>query len=87
MTLTSKLVSRTGARVICGYASRLPRGRGFRLVIRPADTLIYEEQQALSVLGLNRSVEEVVKMDVAQYQWEYKRFKRQPDGSHFYRVQ
>jgi len=84
MTLVSRLVERTGARVICGYARRLPGGRGFKLVIKAADSMIYEPGLVDSVTGLNKSVEDCVKEAVPQYQWEYKRFKRRPDGSRFY---
>lgn len=85
MTLVSRLVERTGARVICGFARRLPGGRGFDLVIKAADSMIYESDLVRSVEGLNRSVEVCVREAVSQYQWEYKRFKRRPDGTRFYR--
>lgn len=85
MTLVSRLVQRTGARVLCGFAERLPRGAGFRLRVREADPQIYAADLQASVAGLNRSVESCVTEAVAQYQWEYKRFKRRPDGSRLYR--
>lgn len=85
MTLVSRLVERTGARVVIGFADRLPAGRGFRLKLRPADPMIYDPVLARSVEGLNRSVESCVREAISQYQWEYKRFKRRPDGSRFYR--
>ena len=85
MTLVSRLVQRTGARVFCGYAERLPAGRGFRTVFLPAHEAIYSEDLLESVCGLNRSVEQAVNQVRAQYQWEYKRFRRQPDNSEFYR--
>lgn len=84
MTLVSKLIARTNARVFCGFAERLPRSQGFRAVITPADELIYSKDLEQSVTGLNRSVESCVKMAVSQYQWEYKRFRRRPDGEKFY---
>jgi len=84
MTLVSRLVERTGARVICGFARRLPGGRGFDLIIKAADPMIYDPDLSRSVEGLNRSVEACVNEAVSQYQWEYKRFKRRPDGSQIY---
>ncbi len=84
MTLVTRLVARTGARVICGYAERLPKGRGFKLHIKHADPMIYDADLKVSVEGLNRTVEDCVKQSVVQYQWEYKRFKRRLDGSRFY---
>ncbi|MBL4819818.1 MAG: hypothetical protein JKY98_02350 [Gammaproteobacteria bacterium] len=84
MTLVTRLVNRTGARVICGYAERLPKGQGFKIIIKRADPLIYHSDPKKSLEGLNRSVEECVNQAKEQYQWEYKRFKRRPDGSRFY---
>ncbi|MEZ5489938.1 MAG: lysophospholipid acyltransferase family protein [Gammaproteobacteria bacterium] len=85
MTLVSRLVARTGARVICGFADRLPGGMGYRLKIIEADPAIYDPDLQRSVQGLNRTVERCVNQAVDQYQWEYKRFKRRPDGSRLYR--
>ncbi|MEX2131981.1 MAG: lysophospholipid acyltransferase family protein [Pseudohongiellaceae bacterium] len=84
MTLVAKLVERTGARVICGFARRLPDGKGFKLEIIEADSQIYSEDTAISVMALNKTVESCVRLAVEQYQWEYKRFKRRPDGGRFY---
>jgi len=84
MTLVSKLIARSQARVFCGFVVRLPKGRGFKLSIREADPMIYDENLLTSIRGLNKSVEECVLMAVEQYQWEYKRFRRQPDGRNFY---
>lgn len=84
MTLVSKLIQRTDARVYCGYAKRLKSGEGFCAVFREADPAIYSSNLDESVQGLNNSVEKVVREAVAQYQWEYKRFRRRPDNSEFY---
>ena len=84
MTLVSKLVARSQARVFCGCAVRLPKGEGFKLIIREADQAIYNEDLPTSVRGLNKSVEGCVLLAVEQYQWEYKRFRKQPDGKKFY---
>jgi KDO2-lipid IV(A) lauroyltransferase len=84
MTLVSKLAARSQARVFSGFLLRLPKGRGFKLILREADQAIYDEDLLTSVRGLNKSVEDCVLMAVEQYQWEYKRFRRQPDGEKFY---
>jgi KDO2-lipid IV(A) lauroyltransferase len=84
MTLVSKLVARSGAKVFCGCVVRLPKEEGFKLIIQGADQLIYNEDLLTSVRGLNKSVEDCVLMAVEQYQWEYKRFRKQPDGKNFY---
>ena len=84
MTLVSKLIKRTGARVFCGFARRLPGGQGFKIIVREADPMLYSDDLVKSVTGLNKSVEQCVKLAVSQYQWEYKRFRRLPDGTKFY---
>lgn len=78
MTLFNRLQQKTGARVVIGYARR--EHGGFRIVFRAPDPAIYASDLAESVAALNRSIESVVKEAPAQYQWEYKRFKRQPEG-------
>ena len=84
MTLVSRLIMRTGARVFCGFAKRLPRARGFKVIVKEANELIYSEDLEQSAIGLNKSVEQCVEIAIAQYQWEYKRFRRRPDGEDFY---
>lgn len=80
MTLASNLVRKTGARAVLAYAARLDDGRGFRLVFREADPGLYSTDLADSLAGLNRSVEACIRDCPEQYQWEYKRFKTQPEG-------
>lgn len=84
MTLISKLAARTGAAVFCGFAERLPGGRGFRAVFQRAEEDIFATDTETSVTSLNRSVEKLVTLAPSQYQWEYKRFRRRPDNSEFY---
>lgn len=84
MTLVSRLVQRTEARVFCGFAMRLPHSAGFKIIVQEADPSIYSENLEDSVNGLNRSVEKAVGMAISQYQWEYKRLRRQPDGKNLY---
>ena len=78
MVLVSKLLARTKATVVCGFAQRLPGGKGYKVVYKQADSLIYAKQLEQSVAGLNKSVENCVSHASEQYQWEYKRFKRRP---------
>jgi KDO2-lipid IV(A) lauroyltransferase len=84
MTLVSKLTQRTGAKVFCGFAQRLPKGKGFKVVLQEANPAVFSNNLEESITGLNESVEHSVELAVAQYQWEYKRFRRQPDGEDFY---
>lgn len=78
MTLLSKLQQKTGAGVLLCYAKRT--NAGFRLVIREAARGIDSEDLAIALAALNKAVEMAVLDAPEQYQWEYKRFKRQPRG-------
>ena len=78
MTLFTRLQHKTGALVVVGYARR--EADGFTVVFRQPDSAIYDGNLSQSLPALNRSIEIVVKEAPAQYQWEYKRFKRQPEG-------
>lgn len=84
MTLVSGLVSRTGARVTAAIAKRLENGRGYRVIFKQVDGDIYSADIPRSLAALNAAVESCVREAVTQYQWEYKRFKRRPDGSRLY---
>ncbi|MBY5967065.1 lysophospholipid acyltransferase family protein [Halomonas denitrificans] len=74
-TLLPKLVGRTEARVVTGVALRLP-GRGFALHFLAADERVYDADETTSCTGVNASIEEVIALEPAQYQWEYKRFTK-----------
>lgn len=80
MTLASKLVHKTGAKPLVTYAQRLPEGRGFKIVIKEAEPEMASQDIKESLTGLNRSVERCIAEAPTQYQWEYKRFRRTPDG-------
>jgi KDO2-lipid IV(A) lauroyltransferase len=80
MTLASKLLHKTGARALVTYAQRLPDGEGFRMVIREADEGIYSRDMTESLTAMNDSVERCIREAPAQYQWEYKRFRRTAPG-------
>jgi KDO2-lipid IV(A) lauroyltransferase len=73
--LVARLINRTDCEVVSLCAERLPNAEGFNMVFRPADPEIYSDDVAISVAALNRSVENCVRDNPAQYQWEYKRFK------------
>ena len=87
MTLVSKLVHKTDARVICAYARRLEKGQGYEIVIKPAHEELYDKELQVSVNALNKTIEESIREIPEQYQWEYKRFRQGPEGkTRFYRA-
>ncbi|MFM9270030.1 lysophospholipid acyltransferase family protein [Halomonas elongata] len=77
-TLLPKLVARTEARVVTGVARRLP-GRGFAIHFLAADERVYDSDERTSAAGVNASVEAAIALDPAQYQWEYKRYRKTPE--------
>ena len=80
MTLVSRLIQKTQPAVLVACALRLPRGEGYRIVIRKADEAVTSPDLVTSLTGVNRSVEQSVREAVTQYQWEYKRFRRRLPG-------
>ena len=84
MTLTSRLAQRGKPAVFCGFAQRLAHGKGFKVIVRPADSGVFDPDLQRSAAAINRSVEACVALAPEQYQWEYKRFRRQADNSEFY---
>lgn len=69
MTLSNRLRRATGCATFMVFAERLPRGAGFRLHIDALPDAIGDEVQ------LNRTVEELIRMQPAQYLWGYDRYK------------
>ena len=77
-TLLPKLVQKTGAKVFTALAKRLPKGKGFELILIPADEQVYSDDEVTAVAGVNASVEQIIAYAPEQYQWAYKRFKNTP---------
>ena len=83
-TLIRKLAKRTGATVIMASALRINHSGKFRLVFTAVPETICADDESLALSVLNQSVEQCVALAPEQYQWEYKRFKKQPEGSRKY---
>lgn len=79
MTFAHRLLRRTGARVLMGSAARAPGG----FVVRFCDPgpALADPDPEVAARALNAAIERLVLTDPAQYQWEYKRFKRPPPGT------
>ncbi|UTA47927.1 lysophospholipid acyltransferase family protein [Simiduia sp. 21SJ11W-1] len=78
MTLIHNLIQRTGCKVLSGACLR--KGSAFELVLDEPHADIYSKDAQTSLAGLNKSVEQLVAKAPAQYQWEYKRFRRVKPG-------
>jgi len=83
-TLTPKLphemLKKTGAKAIYAFARRLPDAAGFDLYFLPADDELYSDDAEVSAASMNRGIAQCIEICPEQYQWTYKRFKRQPEG-------
>lgn len=84
MKLLPQLASQTGAVVVSAYARRLADGSGFELHYHRADDAVNSKDLVESATAMNAEVERCVRAVPEQYQWEYKRFERRPDGGKIY---
>lgn len=78
MTLVHNLLRRTGSLALCIWAERVEGG--FRVVLQEPAPGLDSADESESLAALNASVEACVRRAPAQYQWEYKRFRRLPEG-------
>jgi Kdo2-lipid IVA lauroyltransferase/acyltransferase len=72
MTLAAKLAQREGIKCFLAFGRRLPRGRGYALVLRPLPPAHPGERPTRH---LNRALEELVRECPGQYLWSYNRYK------------
>lgn len=75
-TLASKVIQRSGALAIFGFAQRVKGG--FHIRFLPAEEDIYAADLERSLAAVNRGVEACLRYCPEQYQWEYKRFRQRP---------
>lgn len=78
MTLVDNLRERSDARVVAAYAKRVQGG--FEIHFEAAAAGIDAADTLTALTALNQTVENCVNAIPAQYQWEYKRFRKQPEG-------
>lgn len=81
MTLLPKLARKTNAVVLFTYAKRLEDSSGFKLIFREAGQDIATLELDEALIQMNLDVEKLIRETPQQYQWTYKRFKKQPEGS------
>ena len=66
-------------------ALRVTASGPFKIVFQAVSDHVADSDVDIALATLNQSVEACVNLAPEQYQWEYKRFKRQPvDGKRFY---
>ncbi|NNM51643.1 MAG: lysophospholipid acyltransferase family protein [Pseudomonadales bacterium] len=82
--LASKLWQRTHCAVIVMFALRRAAGEGFDLYFQEPDADFFSDDINISVRGMNRTLENVIRLLPSDYQWAYKRFKETPNLLHVY---
>ena len=78
MTLPFRLAQKTGAALLLGSALRVPGG--FAAHYQPFAEVSDLDGPEAFAKALNQAIETLVRIYPAQYQWEYKRFKRPLPG-------
>lgn len=77
MTLISRFANKTDAKVFIAYSKRLAQGDGYEIHFAPLDKMKVDSLEE-SVTYLNTEMEKCIREIPEQYQWSYKRFRRQP---------
>lgn len=77
MTLISRFVAKTDAEVIIAYSKRLTKGQGYEIFFIPLNDINVGSLED-SVTYLNAEIEKCIREIPEQYQWSYKRFRKQP---------
>ena len=75
--LVQALARRKNVSVVLFTIQRVPKG--FRVLVELASSDVKDTDVKVAAQALNDEVARVVQRDPAQYQWEYKRFRRVPD--------
>lgn len=78
--LVPSLQRETGCEVICNYSIRLPDAQGFDIHFRRLEEGYDSPDERTAITAINRTIERCVETAPEQYQWEYKRFKKRPEG-------
>lgn len=82
--LTPKLIQRTGCTVVGMTCTRLPGQDGFEIYFEKPHPDIYSDDLEVAAAGMNHTLESLIRRDPTQYQWSYKRFKRNETVTNVY---
>ncbi len=80
MVLAGRLANKSDASVLFTICERLPWGQGYRMHLLPCDDAVHDKDPFISATEMNHSLEACVRVAPAQYIWNYKRWRQQPDG-------
>lgn len=84
MVLAGRLAHKSQSPVLLIACERLAWGRGYRMHLTPCDVAIRDVDPVIAATALNRSLASVIELMPEQYIWNYKRWRRQPDGQNPY---
>jgi KDO2-lipid IV(A) lauroyltransferase len=79
MTLAHKLALKTKSKVFIGTAYQVKKGFAVRMI--PIDSGFYSQNPLKAAICLNEAIEKAILYQPIQNQWEYKRYRLQPEGN------
>ena len=74
-TLVPRMAKKLDAAVLCMFARRLPRGRGFDVHVHEMPSAVYDASIETACTALNAGLERCIRQAFTQYQWSYDRFR------------
>lgn len=83
MPLILKLAKKRRIPIFFLYAER--RKKGFHLHVTEGSDALYQDRIEDACATMNAQIEQLVRQHPEQYNWNYKRFRHQPDGTDLYR--
>ncbi|MFP1736419.1 Kdo(2)-lipid IV(A) acyltransferase [Lonsdalea quercina] len=80
-TAGSYMLARSAKPVVVPFVPRrLPDGKGYELIIQPAEPDIPLENEAATATWMNHIIEQNIMLACDQYMWLHRRFKTRPPG-------
>lgn len=79
MTLAHKLALKTKSKVFIGTAYQVKKGFAVRMI--PIDSSFYSQNPLKAAICLNEAIEKAILYQPIQNQWEYKRYRLQPESN------
>lgn len=80
MVFLGRLAAKSGAPIIFTWCERLSWGRGYHLHFIQVPASAHSADTLEATHANNKVIEDCVRMNPAQYQWSYRRFRRRPEG-------
>ncbi|MDY6978674.1 MAG: lysophospholipid acyltransferase family protein [Pseudomonadota bacterium] len=78
--LPARLAHQHQTPVLCAWAERLPRARGFVIHFEVLDNAIAGPDPEQATALMNRELERIIRQKPEQYWWSHPRFRYRPEG-------